>query len=113
MGEGVGTGTGVSLESAENRLTRCEAVESVPDRSHLRQLRLNSFKRPLVVQPATPLSWCDRDFPGNQSAGRVWDPSRRLDGKKTSFWPPCHRCHSLHSNYMLNRGYAYTTRISG
>jgi len=25
---------------------------------------------------------------------------------------PCRRCHSLHSNYMLNRGYAYTTIIS-
>jgi 23S rRNA pseudouridine1911/1915/1917 synthase len=25
---------------------------------------------------------------------------------------PCRRCHSLHSNYMLNRGYAYTTVIS-
>jgi 23S rRNA pseudouridine1911/1915/1917 synthase len=24
----------------------------------------------------------------------------------------CRRCHSLHSNYMLNRGYAYTTIIS-
>ena len=28
------------------------------------------------------------------------------------FWPPRGRCHSLHSNYMLNRGYAYTTIIS-
>src|SRR6266576_140440 len=25
----------------------------------------------------------------------------------------CRRCHSLHSNNMLNRGYAYTTIISG
>jgi hypothetical protein len=24
----------------------------------------------------------------------------------------CRRCHSLHSNHMLNRGYAYTTIIS-
>src|SRR5207248_9883753 len=23
-----------------------------------------------------------------------------------------HRCHSLHSNHMLNRGYAYTTIVS-
>src|SRR5229473_6941273 len=28
------------------------------------------------------------------------------------FWPPRRRCHSLHSNYMLNRGYAYTAIIS-
>ena len=27
------------------------------------------------------------------------------------FWPPRRRCHSLHSNYMLNRGYAYSTII--
>src|SRR5450432_723568 len=33
-------------------------------------------------------------------------------GSQKPFWPPRHRCHSLHSNYMLNRGYAYTTIIS-
>src|ERR1700690_3706425 len=38
-------------------------------------------------------------------------PSRRSDRKKR-FWLPRRGCHSLHSNYMLNRGYAYTTIIS-
>src|SRR5580692_3839454 len=33
-------------------------------------------------------------------------------GSQKPFWPPRRRCHSLHSNYMLNRGYAYTTIIS-
>src|ERR1700686_4964896 len=33
-------------------------------------------------------------------------------GSQKRFWPPRRRCHSLHSNYMLNRGYAYTTIIS-
>src|ERR1700693_2873483 len=33
-------------------------------------------------------------------------------GSQKAFWPPRRRCHSLHSNYMLNRGYAYTTIIS-
>ncbi len=33
-------------------------------------------------------------------------------GWQKLFWPPRRRCHSLHSNYMLNRGYAYTTIIS-
>src|ERR1017187_10354458 len=27
-------------------------------------------------------------------------------GSQKPFWPPRRRCHSLHSNYMLNRGYA-------
>ena len=34
---------------------------------------------------------------------------------KSKGWPPdnsCRGCHSLHSNQMLNRGYAYTTIIS-
>src|SRR5271163_2774682 len=39
----------------------------------------------------------------------VWAPSRRLD---RTDWPPRRRCHSLHSNYVLNRGYAYATIIS-
>src|ERR1700693_1911234 len=38
--------------------------------------------------------------------------SLALIGSQKSFWPPRRRCHSLHSNYMLNRGYAYTTIIS-
>ena len=33
-------------------------------------------------------------------------------GSNKAFWPPCPRCHRLHSNYMLNRGYAYTAIIS-
>src|SRR5450432_1199988 len=33
-------------------------------------------------------------------------------GSQKPFWPPRRGCHSLHSNYMLNRGYAYTTIIS-
>jgi len=33
-------------------------------------------------------------------------------GCSPRFWPPRRRCHSLHSNYMLNRGYAYTTIIN-
>jgi hypothetical protein len=33
-------------------------------------------------------------------------------GSQKTFWPPRRRCHSLHSTYMLNRGYAYTTIIS-
>jgi 23S rRNA pseudouridine1911/1915/1917 synthase len=33
-------------------------------------------------------------------------------GLQKPFWPPRRRRHSLHSNYMLNRGYAYTTIIS-
>src|SRR5207245_6987452 len=33
-------------------------------------------------------------------------------GSQKPFWPPRRRCHSLHSNYMLNRGYAYTKIIS-
>src|ERR1019366_7515846 len=33
-------------------------------------------------------------------------------GSQEPFWPPRRRCHSVHSNYMLNRGYAYTTIIS-
>src|SRR5258706_4373659 len=33
-------------------------------------------------------------------------------GSQNPCWPPRRRCHSLHSNYMLNRGYAYTTIIS-
>ncbi len=36
----------------------------------------------------------------------------RADWILKAFWPPRRRCHSLHSNYMLNRGYAYTTIIS-
>src|SRR5438034_10230350 len=41
-------------------------------------------------------------------AWRVWAPSRRLDRTK----PSGRRCRSLHSNYMLNRGYSYSTIIS-
>src|ERR1019366_4567730 len=33
-------------------------------------------------------------------------------GSQKPFWPPRRRCHSLHSNYMLNRGYACTAIIS-
>ena len=33
-------------------------------------------------------------------------------GSQKPFWPPRRRCHSLHSNYMLNRGYACTKIIS-
>src|ERR1035437_3314045 len=33
-------------------------------------------------------------------------------GSQKTFWPPRRRCYSLYSNYMLNRGYAYTTIIS-
>src|SRR5260370_37370063 len=33
-------------------------------------------------------------------------------GSQKPFWTPRRRCHSLHSNYMLNRGYACTTIIS-
>src|SRR5205809_2117656 len=33
-------------------------------------------------------------------------------GSQKPLWPPRRRCHSLHSNYMLNRGYACTTIIS-
>src|SRR6202140_2234777 len=33
-------------------------------------------------------------------------------GSQNVFLVPRRRCRSLHSNYMLNRGYAYTTIIS-
>ena len=33
-------------------------------------------------------------------------------GSQEAFWPPRRRCQSLHSNYLLNRGYAHTTIIS-
>src|SRR6202049_4160044 len=33
-------------------------------------------------------------------------------GSQKPLWPPRRRCHCLHSNYMLNRGYAYATIIS-
>ena len=33
-------------------------------------------------------------------------------GSQEPFWPRRRKCHSLHSNYMLNRGYAYTTIIN-
>ncbi len=35
----------------------------------------------------------------------------RADGFAKRFWPPRRGCHPLHSNYMLNGGYAYTTII--
>src|SRR3984957_3204168 len=38
---------------------------------------------------------------GKSKHSAVWAPS-----------PPRRRCHSLHSNTMLNRGYTYTTIIS-
>ena len=59
-------------------------------------------------------------WPENTSAGsfRVRDHSPRAGVGEFKgvmgtnlFWPPRRRCHSLHSNYMLNRGYAYTTII--
>ncbi len=36
----------------------------------------------------------------------------RADWIAKRFWPPRRRCHSLHSNDVLNRGYAYATIIS-
>ncbi len=36
----------------------------------------------------------------------------RAESDRQERFSPRRRCHSLHSNYMLNRGYAYTTIIS-
>src|ERR1019366_1813173 len=47
-----------------------------------------------------------------RTSSPLGDRSLAPIGSHKAFWPPRRRCHSLHSNYMLNRGYAYTTIIS-
>src|ERR1035438_10928554 len=69
----------------------------------LRFLFVKTLRRPYLPDHIPfPGSW----LPAHRRLG-VFRPECRSNPSNS-----CRRCHSLHSNYMLNRGYAYTTIIS-